>query len=351
MEFQKLGIDGFLITNHHNKRYVSGFTGSTSEVIISENRKIFITDGRYKTQAKKEINSDFEILFAENQVSYFEKIVSVIKDAGFKTVGIEGTEMSIAAYQNLEKALPGVEFKVLGSPITESRIIKSAAEITKIKDVVKITDQAFANILPQIVEGMTEKELGRIVDGEHNKAGGEYPSFDSIVAFGTNTAKPHAHPGEKKLAVGDIITIDFGTFKNGYCSDMTRTFFFKAPKEQKLIEIHDIVKKAMELQMEAVKPGVLTEEIDRIGRDYITEHGYGEYFVHGTGHGIGLEVHEAPRIIQNNKTELKVGMVFTIEPGIYVENLGGVRIENDILVTATGCEILNTAPREWDLLK
>lgn len=349
MNLEALKIDALLVTNHYNKRYLTGFTGSTSEVIYGKKEKLFITDGRYKTQATKEVNKEFDILYATTQVNYFNKVVEVIKEYGFKTIGVESQEMSISYFEKLKKELPEVQFKLLENPFFEKRIVKNEEELKKIKEAVVITDKAFSNILEKIEENMTEKELAIIVDTEHSRAGGEYPSFDSIVAFGENTAKPHAKPGNKKLKKGDIITIDFGTFKNGYCSDMTRTFFFGKPENQKLIEIHNTVLEAMKLQIDAVKPGVSAAEIDAVGRDYISSKGYGEYFVHGTGHGIGLEIHEEPRIIQNRETILEKNMVFTIEPGIYIEGIGGVRIENDIIVTETGYESLNQAPREYNL--
>ncbi|MFV0288396.1 MAG: M24 family metallopeptidase [Mycoplasmatales bacterium] len=212
-----------------------------------------------------------------------------------------------------------------------------------------ITDKTFNYCLQFLKEGITEKEYANKLDFYHKEFGADGPSFNTIVAFGEHAALPHAQPGARKLKQGDIITVDYGCFYKGYCSDMTRTFFFGQPQDEELVKIHEIVLQAHHLQIAAIAPGKSTKEIDKIGRDLITEHGYGQTFAHGTGHGIGLEIHEAPLLNSVSDTILKEGMIITIEPGIYLEGKGGVRIENDIIVTKDGYESLNQTDRSLDV--
>lgn len=352
MNLEAMNIDAFLISDFYNKKYYSDFTGSTSEVILGTKDSYFITDGRYQTQSRAEVNPEFEIVFTKTPTSYFDKVVEVIQDAGFRKIGVEGNKITLDYFQKLQSALPDVEFEQFIGVIEEEREVKSPEEIEKIKVAVAITDKMFTEILPQIKEGMTEKELALLVDNTHNKLGGDYPSFQTIAAFGENTAKPHARPSDRKLKDGDIITIDCGTFKNGYCSDMTRTFFFgKTGKAQEeLIKLHEMVLEAMQLQIEALAPGKKYSDIDAIGRKFFKERGYDQYFVHGTGHGIGLEIHEAPTLGAVSKGHLRSGNVVTIEPGLYIEGLGGVRIENDVVVTDSGYEVLTTSNRDYNIL-
>ncbi len=343
-------LDAYLVLGAENKRYVSGFTGSSSLVLKYPEGGFFATDGRYTLQANKEVKKGFEKVIITAGLDFLELLKKELKSKGVKRLGFDSNHINLNLYNQYKKALDFLEMVDVPFLVEEQRLCKTEEEITNIKEAVKITDRVLLEGQKEIKEGMTEKELANLLDYYHVKFGGEKPSFDTIVAFGENAALPHATPGDRKLKSGDIITVDFGCFYNGYCSDMTRTFFFGEPKSQELIKIHDIVNEAGKRQMAAVKEGASTKEIDAIGRDYIKEQGYGEFFAHGTGHGIGLEIHESPRLNNVSDFILKEGMAITIEPGIYIEGLGGVRIENDLIVRKEGAESLNQSNRSYNVL-
>lgn len=331
-------VDAFYLTNDYNKRYLTNFSGSTSEVIIYPDKIQLITDGRYKTQVKNELYKEIEVVILETGVTYNETLNQELNKHNVKRLLVESEAITLDKATELQKNYEIVAQKQL---IEAKRLIKTDQEVDKIKKAVAITDKAFSYIVQEIKVGMTEVEVKSLLEKKQLELGASGTSFDTIVAFGENAAKPHAQAGTKKLESGEIVTIDFGCYYQGYCSDMTRTFFVGENANQELLKIHDIVHEAMELQIKSIKAGIKINEIDKIGRDYITKAGYGEFFMHGTGHGIGLEVHEAPIVGSKNQEELQAGMVITIEPGIYLENLGGCRLENDILVLENGYEVLN----------
>lgn len=339
-------IDAMWVSNFDNKAYLSGFSGSTSEVIIKKNELIFITDGRYQTQAKYELKPGIKLVFATTQASYFQKVIEILDDV--KTIGIEADDLSINDYQSLKKQLPQKNLVATSAIFEKLRAIKNQTEIELTKQAIKISEQALLKTFSMFEVGMTEKALLLLLENNQVLLGADKASFETIIASGKNTAKPHARATDKIIKAGEILTIDFGCFKDGYCSDITRTFFINETNNQQLIEVHDIVKQALNLQINALKPGVSCQKIDEIGREFINENGYGEYFLHGTGHGIGRQIHEAPRINQISTEILKSGMIVTIEPGIYIENVGGVRIEQDVLITDEGCEVLTTISDDYN---
>ncbi len=342
-------IEALFVTGHENKRYVSGFRGSESLVALLPTKVIFVTDGRYQTAIKTQLKDGVEAHITNVGQSHFDCMIELLKAEGINKLGIEATNMTVNMYDALKSALPSVELVSTIDVIEGLREIKTEEELDLIRAAVKITDKTFDYVIENIKPGMTEVEVRNLVDGGHALFGGDKPSFDTIVASGPNSALPHATPTERVIENGDIVTIDFGTFKNGYCSDMTRTFFVGEATNEKLIDIHNTVHKAWEVQIASAKAGITGHDLDKIGRDIITEAGYGEYFIHGTGHSLGLEVHENPRVAKGWHSELQVGHVVTIEPGIYIEGIGGVRIENDIIIRENGCESLNTAPTNFDV--
>ncbi len=342
-------VDVLIVTNHENKKYVSGFKGSESLVALLPDDVLFITDGRYKTAAKNDLKSDVTAYITETGQSHFEKLVEVVKSKSPSKIGIEANDMTVGMYERLKAEFPDVEFVSTEDVLEGLREIKSEQELDLIKAAVAITDKAFSYITENIKPGMTEVEVRNMVDQAHFDLGAERLSFDTIVASGPNGALPHAKPGNRVIENGDMVTIDFGCFKDEYCSDMTRSFFVGEATNEKLIEIHNTVHKAWETQIAAARAGMTGHELDKIGRDIIEEAGYGEYFIHGTGHSLGLEVHENPRVAKGWHKELLAGHVVTIEPGIYVEGIGGVRIENDIIIRENGCESLNTSSPNFDV--
>ncbi|WOO88057.1 aminopeptidase P family protein [Mollicutes bacterium LVI A0039] len=342
-------VDVLVLTNHENKKYVSGFKGSESLVTVSSNNVSFITDGRYKTAIKKDLKPNVTAYITETGQSHFDKLVDVLKEQSPKTIGVEANNMTVGMYNKLQAKFPECKLVALENVIEAQREIKTEEELDLIKAAVAITDQAFSHVVENIKPGMTEIEVRNMVDQAHFNLGGDRLSFETIVASGPNGALPHANPSNRVIESGDMVTIDFGVFKDEYCSDMTRSFFVGEAKNEKLIEIHNTVHQAWSAQIAAAKAGISGHDLDKIGRDIIEAAGYGEYFIHGTGHSLGLEVHENPRVAKGWNQVLQAGHVVTIEPGIYVEGIGGVRIENDIIIREGGCESLNTSNPNYDV--
>lgn len=342
-------IDVLIVTNHENKKYVSGFKGSESLVALFPEETLFVTDGRYKTAVKNDLKDGVTSFITETGQSHFAKLVEVIKEKDPKRIGVEANNMTVAMYENLKNEFPNSEFVSTLDVLEAKREIKSEEELDLIKAAVAITDKTFSFVTENVKPGMTEIEVRNMVDQAHFNFGGDRLSFETIVASGPNGALPHAKPGNRVIESGDMITIDFGCFKDEYCSDMTRSFFVGEVGSDKMVEIHNTVYKAWETQIAAAKAGMTGHELDKIGRDIIEEAGYGEYFIHGTGHSLGLEVHENPRVAKGWHSELLPGHVVTIEPGIYVEGVGGVRIENDIIIREGGCESLNASNPNYDV--
>lgn len=337
-------IDALYVSNEYNKRYITGFTGSASEVIITANKTYLITDGRYTLQARDEVDAQVEIIIIENSSGYFAELIALINKLEIVKLGIEGEEVSVSQLQSLQANLPQIEFVAYGPEIAELRKIKTDREIELIKQACQITDKAFTDLQGYIKPGMTERELFAYLEYRQLVHGAEKSSFDMIVCSGVNASKPHASPTDRIVEEGDIITFDFGAIYQGYCSDMTRTFFVGQPKDQKLVEIYNVVKEAYLQAVEVCVAGMKTADVDKVARDYIESCGYGEYFIHGLGHSLGLEVHENPRFRAQDQEILQAGMIMTVEPGIYIDGLGGCRIENDILIKADGYEVLNQSP-------
>lgn len=341
-QLEENNIDVMWISNDKNKRYLTNFTGSTSEVFITINNIYIMTDGRYQTQVYEEVFPNVKVIIADTPKSYYENTLTFL--SRYKTVGIESEHISISQYNKISDDYTG-QIICLTNFVENQRLTKNSTEVEYIKKACQISDDCLEFVKENIKIGMTEVEIQVMIESFHILNGGE-KICHTIVASGENSAKPHAVPSNRQVKQGDIITLDIGVFYKGYCSDITRTFFLGNPCNDELTKIYNIVLEANRLQTAAVKPGVKASEIDKIGRNYIEQQGYGDKFIHGTGHGIGLDIHEEPYITQTSKSILEKGNVITIEPGIYIEGLGGVRIENDILVTESGYEVLNKAPMD-----
>jgi len=339
-------LDAFYVTNLVNVEYLTGFTGSAGAVLITKDATYFATDGRYKTQSQQEVRKDVKIIMTNAGESLAE---ALSKEVSIETMGIEANYVTLDAYQEIKSKFDGVSIKLISGLLEKKREIKTQDEIAKTKEAVKITDLAFESLMSEELIGKTEIDIKNFLEAKMYELGGTGLAFDMIVASGENAAKPHATPSMKKIEKGDILTVDFGAKYKGYCADMTRTFFVSKPKRKKLVKVHYTVKEAMEAQIAMVAPGVSTNAIDKVGRDIINNQGYEGKFSHGTGHGFGIDVHETPYLNQVVDNVLKEGMIITIEPGIYIEGMGGVRIEQDLLVTADGCEILNKSNTSYDV--
>ncbi len=333
-------VDALLITKIPNVKYFSGFQGDSSALLIGKNFRKLITDGRYTEQA---IIQAKNFTLVEQTEGLYKKIVDEIKISGCKKIGFEGLIMTVAHHSYLKKELADVEFKSV--ELDTLRQVKDAAEIENIRKACKIADDAFTKILEVIKPGIREIDIAADLEYFMRKLGAETPSFTTIVASGWRGSLPHGTATDKKIRAGELVTMDFGAIYNGYCSDITRTICVgRASDEQK--KIYNLVLDAQLYGLEIITAGKGGKEIDAAVRERLDNAGYGRFFVHGLGHGVGLEIHEEPRLSKLSKCEkLLPNMIITDEPGIYIENFGGVRIEDTVLVTSGKAQALTRSPK------
>ena len=318
----------------------SGFRGDSSALLIGKNIRKLITDGRYLEQA---ITQAKNFTLVEQTEGLYKKIVEEIKISGCKKIGIEGLVMTVAEHNYLNKELDGVEFKSIA--LDTLRQVKDAAEISQIRVACEIADDAFKKILTVIKPGIREIEVAADLEYFMRRLGSEEAAFLTIVASGWRGSLPHGTATDKKICAGELVTLDFGATYGGYRSDMTRTICVgRASDDQK--KIYNLVLDAQLYGLEIITAGKGGVELDAAVRDRLTNAGYGDYFVHGLGHGVGLEIHEEPRLSKRSKCEqLPPNMIVTDEPGLYIENFGGVRIEDTVLVTSGKAESLTHSPK------
>ncbi len=343
MEEEK--IDALLITNPYNRRYMTGFTGSAGVVVVTAEDAVFITDFRYTEQAEKEVEG-YRIV--QHTKTLIEEVAVQLKKMQAKTVGFEKDDLSFGLYE-LYRQKVEAELKPVSGLVEKLRIVKTADELAVLQQAADIADEAFHHILSYIRPGVTELDVANELEFFMRKQGATSSSFSIIVASGLRSALPHGVATTKTIESGDFVTLDYGALYNGYVSDITRTVAVGEPVE-KLKEIYAITLEAQELALKGIKPGMTGIEADAIARDYITAKGYGEAFGHSTGHGIGLEVHESPTLSFRSEMVLEPNMVVTVEPGIYLPEVGGVRIEDDIVITADGNRRLTSAPKQLLIL-
>lgn len=344
-QMREEGIQGFLITSPYNLRYLTNFTGTTGWAFITLDQAYFMTDFRYTEQAEKQCVG-YEIV--KNVAPLPVEMARVINPLDLKNVAFEEEQVSHALYLMLEELID-TELVGVAGMIEELREVKDDEEIATIKKACAIADAAFAHIVEFITPGKTEIEVANELDFYMRSLGATGVSFETIVASGIRSAMPHGVASGKVIEHGDFVTLDYGCYYNGYVSDMTRTISMGQPKE-KLAEIYDIVLTAQLKVIDAARPGMTGIELDAVARDYITEKGYGEAFGHSTGHGIGLEIHEGPNVSRLAEKPFVAKNVITDEPGIYLPGIGGVRIEDDLLITNDGCEVLTKSPKELIIL-
>lgn len=338
------GIDGILISQITNVRYLTGFKGSSGCVLITKKNRIFCTDPRYEEQAKQEIKG-FDILIEKE-----ERLKTVIEKAkllGIKTLGFESSA-SYHFYRSLLKK--GIKIKAVSNFIEDMRKIKDADELAWIRKAVTRAENAFLKAKESIRPGFTERQVALRLEENLKKEGCYSIPFDIIVASGQNSALPHAKPTEKKIKPGDLVVVDWGGEAGGYFSDMTRSFLIKGKDISRKKEIYETVLQANTQAIQSVAAGLSSRMVDKAARDSIKKAGYADFFGHGTGHGVGLDVHELPRISRLGRESVKPGMVFTIEPGVYIPGIGGVRIEDMVLVEKSGCRVLTALPKGLEIL-
>ena len=339
---KKNNLDCMIVSEINHVRYLSGFTGSNGLVVVTPSKAYFLTDFRYASQAPKEVKNCQVIIVSRQLITELPKLPVFKKGA---RVGIEAEFVSLKLMNSFKELLPAVVFKPTEQLIESLSIIKDQDEISRIKKAVRIADKAFSEILAILKPGMRENEVALALEYKMRSFGADNISFDTIIASGLRSSMPHGRASDKKLRKGDFVTLDFGALYRGYASDITRTVVLgKATEKQK--KIYQVVLNAQKSACKAVKPGLACNRLDGLARDFIMKAGYGDYFGHGLGHGLGMLVHDRPTVSPQSNDVLEPGMVITIEPGIYIPNWGGVRIEDDVLVTATGGQILTKSPKD-----
>ncbi|MGH7144355.1 MAG: M24 family metallopeptidase [Planctomycetota bacterium] len=341
-----------LIAHLPNIRYLSGFTGHDSYLLVTAEKVILLTDGRYITQAKEECPS-VEVALVDMKRHVNRKVTGAsghpmnlyeqLHVHKIKQLHVDPAQLSASLYLALTEVLGKIKLKRLSGVVELQREVKSKAEIVCLRNAIQLAQSAYRTLKREIRPGLSERDISaelRYIMVRRLRA--EDQSFDIIAASGPNAALPHAFPSERKLGAGEILKLDWGARLEGYHSDLTRTFFLApVPASGELRKIHDVVLRAQEAAIAKIKPGVAWSEVDRAARSLIEAAGYGQYFIHSLGHGIGLEIHEGPRLSATSDKKAKVGNVVTVEPGIYLPGVGGVRIEDDVLVTKTGHEVLS----------
>jgi Xaa-Pro aminopeptidase len=345
LSFSILRADAFLVTHLPNVRYLCGFSGSAGVLVIEPSRATLVTDSRYKFQAQEEV-SGARVHIAKHGLLR-AAAVALRKRRGSLRIAYAPGHVTVAQKAALQ-ALGGTQMRwVSGDDVIERlRAVKDPGELALMRKAATLISEAFAGVLPEIKPGISEILLAAKIEYEIKKRGGSGPSFETIVASGVRSAWAHARPTSKLLRKNELVVLDQGAILRGYCSDLTRTVFLgRAPVRVK--RLYNAVLEAQGAAREAIRPGVKAGEVDAAARQTLKRLRLAQYFTHSTGHGLGIEVHEMPRLGRGGATVLEEGMVVTLEPGVYIEGLGGIRIEDDVVVTSKGAEDLTSAPREF----
>lgn len=339
---QAHNLDALVVSTLTNVRYYTGFTGSNGLLLVSPKSQTLYTDPRYTAQAMQESSCPVKIVSGP----LLKAVLARLKRAKAKRIGMEDKRISLALHRGLSQAGQLIE---LGDEVEKPRWVKTAHEVELIRASVALNSGALDRAMKRFKVGMRESELAAEIDFQMRKLGAEATAFETIVASGPHSALPHAKPRTNRIETGGYLLIDMGACYRGYMSDMTRTFGV-GDVPRKAARIYKAVLEAQLAAIDAVRPGRLVNRVHAAAVDVLKRHGLDSYFVHSTGHGLGLEIHEAPRLGKKEKTPLEAGMVITIEPGVYVEGFGGVRIEDTVLVTETGVEVLTQTPKGWTIV-
>ncbi|MBI9075325.1 MAG: aminopeptidase P family protein [Desulfatibacillum sp.] len=349
-------FDTLMVLVEENRRYLSGFTGEDTQfdessgcLFVNASQILLATDSRYLTQAENECPHCQVYCYEKGLAKAMPEILGML---GTKKLGFEPVRLSVQDHQkimtSLEEANAKVELVPASNIVEEMRVIKDEAEIDAMQKALAISEQALVRLMPTIQPGMTEKMLAWELEKAMREAGGDSLAFASIVASGPNSALPHHGVSDRPVREGEFLLFDWGCKKDGYCSDISRTTVVGPSLDEEMKKIFRTVREAQEMATRAVRPGVNSRDVDNMARRHIEEAGYGGKFGHGLGHGVGLAVHEAPRISPLASVDLRPGMVFTVEPGIYIPHWGGVRLENMVAVTEDGVRVLNSIGQFWD---
>ena len=342
--FAELEVDAVLVTKLVNVRYLTGFTGSNGQLLLASDRAAFFTDGRYDEQSRREVAGVERRIYLRDFPRFF---ADACRELGVSRVGFEPEGLTYRGWDELRAT--GIELVAVGDELERLRWVKDADELALVARAQEITDDAFDRLVSKLSEGVTERQVALDLEVAMREAGAEAIAFDTIVAFGENAAEPHHHPTERALRRGDVVKLDFGCVTGGYHSDMTRTVAFGDPSPE-LVAVYEVVRAAQRAGVEAVRAGTTGEDADRAARTVIEEAGYGDRFGHSLGHGVGLEIHEGPTLRSRGKDVVPEGAVVTVEPGIYLPGLGGVRIEDMVVVEADGSRPLPRSTKDLVVL-
>jgi Xaa-Pro aminopeptidase len=345
---EREGIDAALITYLPNIRYLTGFTGSNAFVIVDRQGAWFLTDGRYKTQSAEEVSGaemDFYLASSELGARLGERASAI----GAKTIAFEAARIAVAQRDDFAGFFEGAELVATTNWVEDLRRVKDPEEIAIIREAARMADEGLAHILEKVSPGKTERDLALDLEFFMRRSGADDVSFDLIVAAAERSALPHAHPSDREVEKGHFLLFDLGCIYKGYCSDLTRTVVVGQPDERRR-EVYETVLAAQAAGLAAIRPGVKGGDVDAAARSTLAEAGLGEAFSHGTGHGVGLEIHELPNFKMESEDVLVAGDVVTVEPGAYIAGWGGVRIEDLVLVTEDGHEVLSQSSKDLLIL-
>ena len=338
----ELGADGFLLTRPPNVRYTTGFTGSNGQVLLAPDGAAFFTDGRYTAQARHEVPDLERVTYLDG---FLQPVVQAARRLGVGRLGFESGGVTFQTYEELRAAAEGIELVPVRGEVERQRWVKEPEELAALERAQAVTDDAFDAVVGRLRDGVSERELAFELEAEMRRAGAEGLSFDTIVAFGEDAAEPHHEPTDRTLSRGDVVKMDFGGLVDGYHADMTRTVAFGEPPAR-LRDVHELVRMAQQAGIEAVRVGATGAEVDAGARAVIEAAGLAEHFTHGLGHGVGLEIHEGPRLRRGSDDVLPAGAVVTVEPGVYLPGVGGVRIEDMVEVREDGRRALPRASKD-----
>ncbi|NND99006.1 MAG: aminopeptidase P family protein [Pirellulaceae bacterium] len=342
----QLGVDAMLITNEINVGYLSGFSGDSSYLLIRENQTTIISDGRYETQIANEC-PDLEMLIRYSGDRMVDSVKTAIASSGAARVGFEAGHMSLSDFRTMEKIVDSAQWIETNGVVEGLRIIKDADEIAILRESIRINEQTFRSVVAKLRTDWSEREIAHEFEATMRFLGADGVSFAPIIAAGPGGALPHYHPSTRTIDDAATLLIDWGAFYRGYASDITRTLH-RDHASDRFRTCYDAVLESQLAAIAAIGPGVTASHVDSVARDVLNRAGLGDAFMHGLGHGIGLQIHEAPRLSSVSSELLQAGMVITIEPGVYFEGDFGIRIEDDVLVTETGHEVLTSLPKGLD---
>ena len=339
------GWDAFIVSQPENRRYLSGFTGSAGLLLVTARSALLLTDFRYVEQAAGQAPA-FEVVRLTRSAGAL--LPELFADLQVKTAAFEGAHVTVAEYQRWRDSHADVTWTPAEGVIENLRMAKSPPELDAIRRAVRLADKALAHVLRRLRPGMTERDVAWALEAYMRTHGAEAASFDIIVGSGSNSAMPHATTSDRQVQAGEPIVIDMGAVADGYHSDLTRTVCLGRP-DARLVELHDLVQRAQTAAEMALKPGMTGQEADQTARAVIEAAGLGRSFRHGLGHGVGLAIHEGPRLSQTSTDVLQPGMIVTVEPGVYLPGWGGIRIEDMAVITDKGCRVLSAASKDWIL--